>query len=91
MMERYFRIQYLFLTASGFVEYFSHSLVNSLNTQLGVEMMVTRRMNYEVFRNHQFAHAPLALSLPPWAPWWIGMVGALFAVVFAKQPLAEGV
>ena len=58
MMERYFRIQYLFLTASGFVEYFSHSLVNSLNTQLGVEMMVTRRMNYEVFRNHQFAHAP---------------------------------
>ena len=27
----------------------------------------------------------LALSLPPWAPWWIGMIGALFAVVFAKQ------
>ena len=27
----------------------------------------------------------LVLSLPPWAPWWIGMVGALFAVVFAKQ------
>ncbi len=27
----------------------------------------------------------LALSLPPWAPWWIGACGALFAVVLAKQ------
>jgi RnfABCDGE-type electron transport complex D subunit len=27
----------------------------------------------------------LALSLPPFAPWWIAVVGALFAVVFAKQ------
>jgi RnfABCDGE-type electron transport complex D subunit len=27
----------------------------------------------------------LALSLPPWAPWWIAVVGALFAVVIAKQ------
>jgi electron transport complex protein RnfD len=27
----------------------------------------------------------LALSLPPWAPWWIGVVGSLFAIVIAKQ------
>ncbi|MDD4881697.1 MAG: RnfABCDGE type electron transport complex subunit D [Gallionellaceae bacterium] len=27
----------------------------------------------------------LALSLPPFAPWWIAVVGALFAVVIAKQ------
>jgi len=27
----------------------------------------------------------LALSLPPWAPWWIGACGGLFATVIAKQ------
>lgn len=27
----------------------------------------------------------LALSLPPWAPWWLAAVGALFAVVVGKQ------
>ncbi|MDP1613184.1 MAG: RnfABCDGE type electron transport complex subunit D [Sulfuritalea sp.] len=27
----------------------------------------------------------LALSLPPWAPWWIGVCGGLFATVIAKQ------
>ena len=27
----------------------------------------------------------LALSLPPWAPWWIAVVGALFAVIVGKQ------
>ncbi|MDR3395919.1 MAG: RnfABCDGE type electron transport complex subunit D [Parasulfuritortus sp.] len=27
----------------------------------------------------------LALSLPPFAAWWVGVVGALFAVVIAKQ------
>ncbi len=27
----------------------------------------------------------LALSLPPFAPWWIAVVGALFAVVVVKQ------
>jgi electron transport complex protein RnfD len=27
----------------------------------------------------------LALSLPPWAPWWIGALGGLFAVVLGKQ------
>lgn len=27
----------------------------------------------------------LALSLPPWAPWWLAAVGSLFAIVLAKQ------
>jgi len=27
----------------------------------------------------------LALSLPPWAPWWIGAGGGLFATIIAKQ------
>lgn len=27
----------------------------------------------------------LALSLPPWAPWWIAAMGSLFAVVVVKQ------
>jgi electron transport complex protein RnfD len=27
----------------------------------------------------------LALSLPPWAPWWIGVVGAALAIVVGKQ------
>lgn len=27
----------------------------------------------------------LALSLPPWAPWWLGVTGGLIATVFAKQ------
>ncbi len=27
----------------------------------------------------------LVLSLPPWAPWWIAMLGSLFAVIICKQ------
>jgi RnfABCDGE-type electron transport complex D subunit len=27
----------------------------------------------------------LALSLPPWAPWWLAVIGSLFAIVVAKQ------
>ncbi|MFT4174552.1 MAG: RnfABCDGE type electron transport complex subunit D [Rhodocyclaceae bacterium] len=27
----------------------------------------------------------LALSMPPWAPWWLGVIGALCAIVLAKQ------
>ena len=27
----------------------------------------------------------LALSLPPWAPWWIGVFGGFFATVLGKQ------
>ncbi|MBF0219132.1 MAG: RnfABCDGE type electron transport complex subunit D [Gammaproteobacteria bacterium] len=27
----------------------------------------------------------LALTLPPWAPWWIGVLGAFLAIIVAKQ------
>ncbi len=27
----------------------------------------------------------LAISLPPWAPWWIGFLGGSFATIIAKQ------
>jgi len=27
----------------------------------------------------------LAMTLPPWAPWWVGVVGALIAIVIGKQ------
>jgi electron transport complex protein RnfD len=27
----------------------------------------------------------LALSLPPWAPWWIGVLGGGFAIIVGKQ------
>ncbi|HEU0282500.1 MAG TPA: RnfABCDGE type electron transport complex subunit D, partial [Gallionella sp.] len=28
----------------------------------------------------------LAMSLPPWAPWWIGALAAIFAIALAKHP-----
>lgn len=27
----------------------------------------------------------LAMTLPPWAPWWVGVVGSFLAIVFGKQ------
>lgn len=27
----------------------------------------------------------LAMTLPPWAPWWIGALGSVFAIVLGKQ------
>lgn len=27
----------------------------------------------------------LAASLPPWAPWWVGLLGAIFAIALAKH------
>lgn len=27
----------------------------------------------------------LAMTLPPWAPWWVGVVGAFIAIVIGKQ------
>jgi Na+-translocating ferredoxin:NAD+ oxidoreductase subunit D len=28
----------------------------------------------------------LAMSLPPWAPWWVGVLAAVFAIALAKHP-----
>jgi hypothetical protein len=60
-IERDMRTEYLTFTANGFVEYygnFGNGQVDKFRTQLGVEIRVTKRMNYEVFWNHQFAHQP---------------------------------
>lgn len=27
----------------------------------------------------------LAMTLPPWAPWWVAVIGALFAIIIGKQ------
>jgi hypothetical protein len=59
MIEKDLRTEYLFFTATAFAEYFlnfGNSAVNRLRVQLGVEIRVTKRMNYEVYWNHQFAN-----------------------------------
>lgn len=60
-IERDLKTEYLMFTAYGFVEYFGNfgnGQVDKVRTQLGVEIKVTKRMNYEVFWNHQFEHLP---------------------------------
>ncbi len=61
MLERDLKTEFMTFTASGFVEYFANfgnGQVDKLRTQLGVEIRVTKHMNYEVFWNHQFEHQP---------------------------------
>lgn len=61
MLERDLKTEFLTFTASGFVEYFANfgnGQVDKLRTQLGVEIRVTKHMNYEVFWNHQFENQP---------------------------------
>ncbi len=61
MVERDLRTEYLTFTASGFAEYyvnFGNPAVNRFRTQVGVEIRVFKRMNYEVFWNHQYANQP---------------------------------
>lgn len=66
MLEKDLHTEYLSFTASGFAEYFANfdnSAVNKFKTQLGVEFRVTKKLNYEVFWNHQFAHEPEVQSV----------------------------
>ena len=59
--EKDLRTEYLFFTATAFTEYFVNfgsSSVNRLRTQLGLEIRVSKHINYEVFWNHQFANEP---------------------------------
>ncbi len=61
VLERDLRTEYLFFTASVFVEYFAYignSNLNRFRTQAGVETRVTKRLNYEVYWNHQFSNSP---------------------------------
>ncbi len=58
-VERDLKTEYLNFTAYGFGEYFvnfGNQQVDKFRTQLGVEIRVTRHVNYEVFWNHQFAN-----------------------------------
>ncbi len=60
-VERDMRTQYLTFTGYGFFEYFANfgnAQVDRLRSQFGVELRVSRHFNYEIFWNHQFAHAP---------------------------------
>ena len=61
VLERDLHTEYLFFTATGFVEYFANfgnGTVNRLKTQLGFELRVTKKINYEMFWNHQFPNDP---------------------------------
>jgi Protein of unknown function (DUF2490) len=65
-VERDMRTEYLRFIAYGFLEYFGNfgnGQVDKLRTQFGVELMVTKRINYEIFWNHQFAHEPEVQSV----------------------------
>ena len=60
-IERDMHTEFLVFTASGFVEYFANfgnEQVDKLRTQFGVEIRVTKHINYEVFWNHQFENMP---------------------------------
>jgi hypothetical protein len=61
MIEKDMHTEYLFFTATGFLEYYANfgsGSVNRLKSQIGIELRVFKRMNYEVYWNHQFANEP---------------------------------
>jgi hypothetical protein len=65
-IERDFRTDYLQFTAYAFGEYFlnfSQPNVNRFRTQVGLEIRVSKIINYEVFWNHQFANEPEVASV----------------------------
>lgn len=61
MFERDFKTEFLSFTGYAFAEYFvnfGQSSVNRFRTQVGIEIRVTKEINYEVFWNHQFQNQP---------------------------------
>lgn len=52
---------------------------------------VALKMNGKPIRIHLMDHSALltgwllAMTLPPWAPWWIGVLGSFCAIVIGKQ------
>jgi hypothetical protein len=61
MVERDMHTEYLFFTATGFLEYYANfgsGSVNRLKSQIGIELRVFKRINYEVYWNHQFENEP---------------------------------
>jgi Protein of unknown function (DUF2490) len=76
VLERDLKTEFLTFTAYGFVEYFANfgnSSVDRLRTQLGIELRITRLLNYEVFWNHQFENQPEVQSVNAF-----GMTGKLY-------------
>lgn len=60
-LDKDLQTDFLFFTVSGLMEYyanFGNGTVNRFRSQLGVEIKVTRKINYEVFWSHQFANQP---------------------------------
>lgn len=60
-LEKDLHTEFMTFTANGFAEYFinfGNNPVNRLRTQIGIEIRVTKHINYEVFWNHQFEHLP---------------------------------
>ncbi len=60
-LEKDLHTDYLFFTASCFLEYyanFGQSDLNRFRFQLGLEFKVTKHINYETYWNHQFDHQP---------------------------------
>jgi hypothetical protein len=61
VLEKDLKTEYLTFTPNFFAEYFANfdnSAVNKFRIQLGVEIRVIKRMNYEVFWNHTFENQP---------------------------------
>lgn len=60
-LDKDLQTDFLFFTLSGSLEYyvnFGNGSVNRFRSQLGVEIKVTKIINYEVFWSHQFANQP---------------------------------
>ena len=60
-LDKDMHTDFLFFTLSGLMEYyanFGNGSVNRFRSQLGVEIKVTKKINYEVFWSHQFANQP---------------------------------
>lgn len=60
-LDKDLHTDFLFFTLSGLIEYyanFGNGTVNRFRSQLGVEIKVTKKINYEVFWSHQFANQP---------------------------------
>jgi hypothetical protein len=61
MIEKDMHTEYLFFTTTGFLEYYANfgsGSVNRLKSQIGIELRVFKRINYEVYWNHQFENEP---------------------------------
>lgn len=53
---------------------------------LSLQMMGVRRIKATLFDGSAFLTGwLLAMTLPPWAPWWVAVLGGFIAIVIGKQ------